>query len=239
MEKEGKKGETRSQYTGPEISRVHMWKEGERDMVYIAPSLLAADFAELGSELRRIKRADMLHVDIMDGRFVPNLSIGPGVVEALRRRTDLFFDVHLMMEDPLPYISVFRKAGADGITFHAECGEPPQEIIAAIKASGARPGVALSPKTPVSAIGSWGEDLEQVTVMTVEPGFGGQKMLLEPLHKVIELKIRLPWVKVEVDGGVNLDTAPLCKAAGADILVAGTSVFKAEDPYLEMRCMAL
>ena len=97
-------------------------------MVYIAPSLLAADFAELGRELRRIKRADMLHVDIMDGRFVPNLSIGPGVVEALRRRTDLFFDVHLMMEDPLPYISVFRKAGADGITFHAECGSPPRRL---------------------------------------------------------------------------------------------------------------
>lgn len=208
-------------------------------MVYIAPSLLAADFAELGNEIKKVERADMLHVDIMDGRFVPNLSIGPAVVEALRKRTNLYFDVHLMMEDPVPYVSVFRKAGAGTITFHVECAAPPEEAIAAIKASGAAPGVALSPKTPVSEIGPWGADLKQVTVMTVEPGFGGQKMLLNPLRKIIELKARFPWVKVEVDGGVNLETAPLCKAAGADILVAGTSVFRAPDPYLEMRCLAI
>lgn len=208
-------------------------------MVYIAPSLLAADFAELGNEIKKVERADMLHVDIMDGRFVPNLSIGPAVVEALRKRTKLYFDVHLMMEDPIPYISVFRRAGAGTITFHVECGVPPQEAIAAIKASGAKPGVALSPKTPVSEIGPWGADLKQVTVMTVEPGFGGQKMLLEPLRKIIELKARFPWLMVEVDGGVNLETAPLCKAAGADILVAGTSVFQAENPYLEMRCLSI
>ncbi len=208
-------------------------------MVYIAPSLLAADFSNLAGEVKKIESADMLHVDVMDGHFVPNLSIGPAVVAALRKKTKLHFDVHLMMEDPVPYISAFRRAGAGTITFHAECGCSPVEAIAAIKASGCRAGVALSPKTPVSAIGTWGEDLDQVTVMTVEPGFGGQKMLLEPLRKIIELKTRYPRLLVEVDGGVNLHTAPVCKAAGANILVAGTSVFQAEDPYLEIRCLSM
>lgn len=208
-------------------------------MVYIAPSLLAADFTQLGKEVQKIKRADMLHVDVMDGHFVPNLSIGPAVVAALRKKTELLFDVHLMLEDPLPYISVFRQAGADVITFHVECQDQPEALIAAIKASGAQAGAAISPGTPSSAIGEWGEDLRQVTVMTVEPGFGGQKMILEALPKVYELRARFPKLLVEVDGGVNLDTAPLCKAAGANILVAGTSVFQAEDPYLEMRCLAI
>lgn len=208
-------------------------------MVYIAPSLLAADFSRLAEEIRRIESADMLHVDVMDGHFVPNLSIGPAVVESLRKKTKLTFDVHLMMEEPLPYISVFRKAGADIITFHVECNDPPQAVIAAIRTSGARAGVAISPKTPVSAIGSWGEDLSQITVMTVEPGFGGQSMMLDMLPKVYQLRARFPQAMVEVDGGVNLDTAPLCKAAGANILVAGTSVFRAADPYLEMRCLAI
>ena len=198
-------------------------------MVYIAPSLLAADFSRLAEEVGRIERADMLHVDVMDGHFVPNLSIGPAVVEALRKKTKLPFDVHLMMEEPLAYIGVFRQAGADIITFHIECQDPPQAVIAAIKASGARAGVAISPKTPAEAIGPWGEDLSQITVMTVEPGFGGQSMMLDMLPKAL----------VEVDGGVNLETAPLCKAAGANILVAGTSVFRAQDPYLEMRCLAM
>lgn len=208
-------------------------------MVYIAPSLLAADFTQLGEEVQKIKRADMLHVDVMDGHFVPNLSIGPAVVAALRKKTQLPFDVHLMMEDPLPYISVFRQAGADIITFHVECQDPPEALIAAIKASGAQAGAAISPGTPSSAIGEWGEDLRQVTVMTVEPGFGGQKMIIEALPKVYELRARFPRLLVEVDGGVNLETAPLCKAAGANILVAGTSVFRAENPYLEMRCLAI
>ena len=112
-------------------------------------------------------------------------------------------------------------------------------MLSAIKASGAKAGVAISPKTPVEAIGPWGEDLSQITVMTVEPGFGGQRMMLDMLPKVYRLRARFPQALVEVDGGVNLDTAPLCKAAGANILVAGTSVFRAQDPYLEMRCLAL
>ena len=208
-------------------------------MVYIAPSLLAADFSRLAEEVGRINRADMLHVDVMDGHFVPNLSIGPAVVESLRDKTELPFDVHLMLEEPLPYISVFRKAGADVITFHVECQDPPEAMVAAIKASGAKAGAAINPKTPISAIGRWGEDLSQITVMTVEPGFGGQSMMIDVLPKVYQLRARFPHALVEVDGGVNLETAPLCKAAGADILVAGTSVFRAEDPYLEMRCLAI
>lgn len=208
-------------------------------MVYIAPSLLAADFSRLAEEVKRIERADMLHVDVMDGHLVPNISIGPAVIQSIRNKTSLPFDVHLMLEEPLAYISVFRQAGADTITFHVECQDPPQAVIAAIKASGAKAGAAISPGTPVSQIGAWGEDLSQITVMTVEPGFGGQSMILEALPKVYQLRARFPRALVEVDGGVNLETAPLCKAAGADILVAGTSVFRAQDPYLEMRCLAI
>ncbi|MDE6837513.1 MAG: ribulose-phosphate 3-epimerase [Acutalibacter sp.] len=208
-------------------------------MVYIAPSLLAADFSALDREVAKIKQADMLHIDIMDGHFVPNISFGPGVVAALRDKTRLLFDVHLMLEHPMPYIAPFRKAGADVITFHVECKDDPEELIAAIRSSGAQAGAAVSPGTPASAIGDWGRRLRQVTVMTVNPGFGGQKLMLDPLRKIFQLKYRFPRLLVEVDGGVNLETAPLCKAAGADILVAGTSVFQAEDPYLEMRCLAL
>lgn len=208
-------------------------------MVYIAPSLLAADFSALDREVAKIEQADMLHIDIMDGHFVPNISFGPAVVSALRDKTRLLFDVHLMLERPKSYIPVFRKAGAGVITFHAECKEDPEELIDTIRASGAEAGAAISPETPASAVGDWGSRLRQVTVMTVHPGFGGQKLMLEPLRKIFQLKCRFPHLLVEVDGGVNLETAPLCKAAGADILVAGTSVFQAEDPYLEMRCLAI
>lgn len=208
-------------------------------MVYIAPSLLAADFSALGREVAKIEQADMLHIDIMDGHFVPNISFGPAVVAALRDKTKLLFDVHLMLERPSAYIPAFRKAGADVISFHVECKEDPQDLIGAIRASGAQAGCAINPETPVSAIGDWGRRLRQVTVMTVNPGFGGQTMKVEALRKVFQLKSRFPGLLVEVDGGVNLETAPLCKAAGVDILVAGTSVFQAADPSLEMRCLAI
>lgn len=203
-------------------------------MLTIAPSLLAADFADLASELKRITTADMLHIDVMDGHFVPNISIGPAVVEALRHRISLPFDVHLMLDNPMPYIETFRKAGADIITIHAECGCSLEEAVKAILASGAQAGIALKPATPVSAVGSWGALLAQATIMTVEPGFGGQKMHFGPLEKVKELKARFPQIRAEVDGGVNRETALRCKAAGIDILVAGTSVFRAENPEEEI-----
>lgn len=200
----------------------------------IAPSLLAADFSALGREVSRVSGADMLHIDVMDGRFVPNLGISPQIVAHLRDKTALPFDVHLMLEHPLPYVDIFRNAGADIITFHIECADDPARVLEAIQKSGAKAGLALKPATPVEAIFPYGESLRQVTVMTVEPGFGGQKLMPEPLQKISLLKDRFPKILAEVDGGVNRDTVSLCRSAGADILVAGTAVFHAEDPGKEM-----
>lgn len=195
-------------------------------MVMIAPSLLAADFSALGREVRRLSGADMLHIDVMDGRFVPNITVGPQVVAALRRKTTLPFDVHLMLERPLPYIGPFRRAGADLLTFHVESADDPAAVLAAIRKSGARAGMAISPSTPPQAIAPFVPQLNMVTVMTVEPGFGGQKLILSALEKVRWLKAQFPRLLIEVDGGVNPQTAPLCRTAGADVLVAGTAVFR-------------
>ncbi len=195
-------------------------------MVMIAPSLLAADFSALGREVRRLSGADMLHIDVMDGRFVPNITVGPQVVAALRRKTTLPFDVHLMLERPLPYIGPFRRAGADLLTFHVESADDPAAVLAAIRESGAKAGMAISPSTPPQAIAPFVPKLDMVTVMTVEPGFGGQKLIFSALEKVRWLKARFPRLPIEVDGGVNPQTAPLCRAAGADVLVAGTAVFR-------------
>lgn len=196
----------------------------------IAPSLLAADFSRLGEEVKRVSTADYLHIDVMDGRFVPNISMGPLVMKALRDKTDLIFDVHLMLEHPLPYIGAFAKAGAGVISFHAECGDDPEELIAAIRKAGVRPGVAIKPGTPIETVFPYADKLEVVTVMTVEPGFGGQSLMPEPLKKIRVLKHRFPGLPAEVDGGVNEQTAALCREAGTDILVAGTAIFGADDP---------
>lgn len=202
--------------------------------MYIAPSLLAADFSCFAQEVEKAATADYLHIDIMDGRFVPNLSMGPQVVEALRGKSRLVFDVHLMLEHPLPYVEVFRKAGADRITFHVECADNPAQVIEAILASGAKAGMAVKPATPVEALLPYGERLSQVTVMTVEPGFGGQSLIPEALKKIKAIKEAFSHLLVEIDGGVNRETLPLCREAGADVLVAGTAIFRAEDPAAEI-----
>ncbi len=199
-------------------------------MAYVAPSLLAADFSALGAEVERVREAEILHIDIMDGNFVPNLSMGPQVVKALRGKTEQVFDVHLMLLHPLQYVPVFRKAGADWLTFHIECGDDPGKVLDAIEESGAKPGLAIKPATPVEELYPYGNRLHSVTIMTVEPGFGGQTLQEAPLLKIRELKRRFPHILVEVDGGVNFQTAPLCREAGADVLIAGTGVFGAQRP---------
>ncbi len=212
-------------------------------MLYIAPSLLAADFSDLRSEIARMEEigANYLHLDIMDGHFVPNLSFGAGLVASLRRHTNLFFDVHLMISEPLRYAESFVKAGADIITFHYESVPNARETLLGIQSMDVPAGIAISPATPVETVLPFIGLADMILVMTVVPGFGGQKLIPETLDKVRILRreanrLGVP-LNIEVDGGINEHNAGFCTEAGANILVAGSSLLGTKRPRTVMQAM--
>ena len=214
-------------------------------MAIISPSILSADFCRLAEDCRLVLDAGaaMLHFDVMDGHFVPNISFGVPVLASLHRgMPSAFFDVHLMISHPLAYVDAFAKAGADLINFHLESEDEPGAVLAAIRAAGCKTGLTIKPGTPAEALLPWLDQLDLVLVMSVEPGFGGQKFQSSALYKLEALKkereARGLSFLLEVDGGVNAETAPFCVEAGADVLVAGSAVFAAADPAAEVRALA-
>ena len=203
-------------------------------MARIAPSILSADFAALGDAVDQVAaQADLLHVDVMDGHFVPNLTIGPPVVESLRKHTDLYFDVHLMMTNPGDYLEAFRRAGADGCSVHVEVDDT-DELIDQMRRLGVDVGLAVNPETPFDAFARWLDRIDLILLMTVHPGFGGQSFMPEVLPKIRrtrdEIDRRGLAVAIEVDGGIDVQTAPLAAEAGATVFVVGSAIFGEPDP---------
>lgn len=200
----------------------------------ITPSILNCDFAHLGDEIARIPSADEIHVDVMDNHFVPNLSLGIPVVESIRKSTDKPLDVHLMIEDPDQWAPAYAELGAESVTFHMEAAHAPIRLARELHTMGTKVGVGLNPATPISVVTTMIDEVDRVLMMTVEPGFGGQKFLDLVLPKIRELRALVqPTGKeliIQVDGGVSLETIGRCAEAGADMFVAGSAVFRADDP---------
>ena len=206
-------------------------------MIKIAPSILSADYAALGEAVDKLRPwgADYVHLDVMDGAFVPNITFGAPMTKALRRHTDLVFDAHLMVNDPAKWVQDFKNAGADIVTIHVEADRHAHRTLAYIRSLGMRAGIALNPQTPPSAVEYLLPGCDLVLVMTVNPGFGGQKFIPEAADKIRVIRKMLDEkglsdVEIEVDGGVNAETAKLCIANGANVLVAGNAVYSAPDP---------
>ncbi|MBU1862799.1 MAG: ribulose-phosphate 3-epimerase [Candidatus Omnitrophica bacterium] len=199
--------------------------------VLVAPSILSADFGNLEREIRDIERAgaDLIHIDVMDGHFVPNITIGPVVIKGIRKLTKMPLDVHLMIDEPIRYVKEFRDAGSDWITVHYESCDDLPETIEAVRRTGAQTGLSLKPKTAIDErVKQFLPILDVVLIMSVEPGFGGQKFMPEAVPKIIELR-KLYKGLISIDGGINAEYAPVVRKAGVDVLVAGTAVFGQKD----------
>lgn len=200
-------------------------------MIKISPSMLSCDFSRIGEEAEKIafSGADMLHLDVMDGHFVPNITFGAPVIKSIRNRTDIIFDVHLMISDPLKYAEDFVKAGADILTFHVESDSDVKATIEKIKSLSCKVGLSVKPGTPVEAVFPYLDDIDMVLVMTVEPGFGGQSFMEDMMDKITLLKNKLDetgkTADIQVDGGINEDTVSVASRAGANVFVAGSAVF--------------